>query len=69
MIFIAAVIALPAGYYLSGKLLDMFAYKTAVGPEVYIFTLGIITILAAITVIFQVIKAALANPVESIKYE
>jgi ABC-type antimicrobial peptide transport system permease subunit len=69
MIFIAAVIALPAGYYLSGKLLDMFAYKTAVGPEVYIFTLGIITILAAITVIFQVLKAALANPVDSIKYE
>jgi len=69
MTLFASVTALPAGYYLSGKLLDMFAYKAAIGPEVYIFTVSIITILAGITVIFQVIKAALANPVDSIKYE
>ena len=69
MVLFSSVIALPAGYILSAKILDLFAYRTVIGPAIYLFTITIIVFLSGLTVIFQVIKAALANPVDSIKYE
>jgi len=68
-ILTSAVIALPAGYYLSGQLLQLFVYRTKIGAGTFMLTLGIVILFAVLTVIFQVIKAALANPVDSIKYE
>jgi ABC-type antimicrobial peptide transport system permease subunit len=68
-IFTGAVIALPVGYYLSGQLLQLFVYRTNIGAGTFMLTIGIVVFFAILTVIFQVIKAALANPVDSIKYE
>jgi putative ABC transport system permease protein len=47
----------------------LFVYRTTINYTVFVLTIVITLLLAAVTVIFQVIKAALANPVDSIKYE
>ncbi|MFC1555796.1 ABC transporter permease [candidate division KSB1 bacterium] len=68
-IFVSNVIAWPLGFFIMRKWLQNFAYR--VDLEWYSFIIsGIITFLVLIiTVNFQVIKAARANPVDSLKYE
>jgi putative ABC transport system permease protein len=49
--------------------LEDFAYRIRIGPAIFLFA-GIICIMIAFgTIGFQTIKAALANPVEALKYE
>jgi putative ABC transport system permease protein len=68
-ILFANLIALPAAYYILNKWLSGFAYR--MGFSVWFllvpsaFTLG----LAALTVSYHTIKAATANPVDSLRYE
>jgi len=69
LVLIASLIALPVGYYLSGKILQMFVYKTDIGVEIYLLSVAVVTLLASGTIAFQAIKAASANPVESLRYE
>ncbi|HEX9970495.1 MAG TPA: hypothetical protein VGD14_00355, partial [bacterium] len=68
-ILLATMIAWPVGYFVMNKWLQDFAYR--VNMEILIFILsGIMAVLIAlVTVSYQAIKAALANPVESLKYE
>jgi len=68
-ILLATIIAWPVGYFVMNKWLQDFAYR--VNMEILIFILsGIMAVLIAlVTVSYQAIKAAVANPVESLKYE
>ncbi len=69
LVLIADVIAWPFAYYLMNKWLDGFAYKINIGFGPFIIA-GVITLFIAIaTVSTQAIKAAIANPVKSIRYE
>jgi putative ABC transport system permease protein len=66
---VANIIAWPIAWYLMNKWLQDFAYKINISLFIFIFA-GIITILITLlTVGFQSIRAALANPVESLRYE
>jgi putative ABC transport system permease protein len=69
LVVVAIVIAIPAGWYLMHIWLQDFAYK--IKPEWWIFALaGSLSILIAIlTISFQSIKAALMNPVRSLRAE
>jgi putative ABC transport system permease protein len=63
------VIASPLAWYFMHKWLQDFAYRINIGWYVFIIT-GIVAILIAlITISFQAIKAAVANPVKSLKTE
>ena len=68
-IIMANIIAWPITYFIMINWLQNFAYQTK--PGLYLFLLsGIITlIIAMLTVSYQSVKAALANPVNSLKYE
>jgi len=68
-IIIANIIAWPIAYYAMNKWLTGFAYR--IDMTIFPFLLsGILAlIIAMVTVSFQSIKAARANPVESLKYE
>ncbi len=68
-ILLANVIAWPAAYFAMNRWLQNFAYR--VNPSVFVFMLaGFITlIIALITVSYQAVKVAHANPVESLRYE
>ncbi len=69
LIAIAAGIACPVSYILITKWLENFPYRMEPGPSVFILSLVIIIIIAIITVLVQAVKAALANPVRSLRYE
>lgn len=68
-VLIATCIALPVGYYAMDKWLQNFAYKTPLSWWVFalaaLATFGI----ALITVSIKAIRAAVANPVESLRTE
>ncbi|AOW19882.1 ABC transporter permease [Urechidicola croceus] len=69
LVFIACVIAVPIGYYFMDNWLQKFDYHTTISW--WIFGLSCIgaLIITLFTVSYQAIKAALANPVKSIKTE
>lgn len=69
LVAIAVVIAIPVSWYAMNAWLREFAYRTDIGWTVY-FTAGSLAFLIAIlTVSFQSLKAALANPVKSLRME
>lgn len=69
LVLIAFVVACPIAWYAANRWLEDFAYRTTV--DWWIFALaGLLAILIAFaTVSFQSIKAALVNPVKSLKTE
>ncbi len=69
LVLLANVIAWPAAYYFMNRWLEGFAYRTALGPWIFLLT-GIVTlIIAMVTIGIQSLKAATANPVDSLRYE
>jgi putative ABC transport system permease protein len=68
-ILFANIIALPFAYYVSLKWLENFAYKTSIPIWIFLLPAAISFIISLLTVSFQTIKAATANPVDSLRYE
>jgi putative ABC transport system permease protein len=69
LIFISFLIATPTAWYVMYNWLQDFAYRTEVRWWIFA-TAGIATVLIAfITVSFQAIKAAIRNPVKSLRTE
>ena len=68
-IFLANFIAWPIAYYAIGKWLQNFAYHTNTNLWIYVMSGMIVLFIALISVCYQVVKAALANPIDSLKYE
>lgn len=66
LIIISFVIACPLAYYFMNDWLSDFAYHIEVGWQVFALTLLLTTGLALITISFKTVKAANANPVDSI---
>lgn len=69
LIGVAFLIATPAAYYFMHQWLQKFAYRTSIGGGIFVSTLLIAEIIAWITVGYQAIKAAVANPVKSLRTE
>lgn len=69
IIFVANIIAWPVAYYFMSKWLEDFAYRIEISWWMFLAS-GIITLaIALLTVSLQAVKAATANPVNSLKYE
>jgi putative ABC transport system permease protein len=69
LVLIACVVSAPLSYYLMSNWLEKFAYHTEISMWVFVATgIGAIAI-TLITVSYQAIKAAMANPVNSLKAE
>jgi len=69
LIAIAFVIAVPAGYYAIHKWLQDFAYRISIGWWMFALAGALVIIIALITLSYQAIKAAIANPVKSLRTE
>ncbi len=69
LVAIAALIAFPVAGYVMYKWLQDFAYRTNIPWWVFPAALVIAGLIALITISFQAIKAALANPVKSLRSE
>ena len=69
LVLIAFGVAIPVAYFIMQRWLEGFAYRTDISPSVFILA-GIGALLIAwLTVSWQSIKAALANPVDSLRNE
>jgi putative ABC transport system permease protein len=69
LVMLAVVVSIPAGWYGMNKWLEGFAYRTQITWSVFVLAAGAAVIIALVTISFQAVKAALANPAKSIKYE
>jgi putative ABC transport system permease protein len=69
LVAIAIVIASPIAWWAMNKWLQSFAYKINIGWMVFAITTLVAILIALITISFQAIKAAIANPVESLRSE
>lgn len=68
-VLLSNLIAWPMAYYIMGKTLEKYAYRTHIGPEVFILSGLAALVIALLTVSYQAIKAARANPADSLRYE
>jgi putative ABC transport system permease protein len=69
LVGIAAIMAFPVAYYAMNNWLKDFAYRIHIQWWVFIIAGIIAAFIAFITVSFQAIKAAVANPVKSLRTE
>jgi len=69
LVLIAFIIAIPASWYATNKWLQNFAYHIDIHWWVFAFASLLTIVIALATVSFQAIKAAIANPVKSLRTE
>ena len=68
-VIIANVFAWPVAYFVMNRWLQNFVNRTSVGIWIFILSALVALMLAILTVFFQAFKAAVANPVDSLRYE
>jgi putative ABC transport system permease protein len=69
LIIIAFVIAAPVAWYFSHRWLQDFTYKITPGAGIFVVSIASSVIIAWITVGYKAVKAALVNPVKSLRSE
>lgn len=69
LIIIAFILAVPLGWYMMREWLEGFAYRTELKPMTFVIAGAAALIIALLTVSYQSIKAALRNPVRSLRSE
>lgn len=69
LVLIAAVIAIPIAWFFMQKWLEDFAYRISISWWVFVLSALAATIVAMATISIQVVKAAIVNPVKSLRAE
>jgi len=69
LVGIAFLIATPLAYFAMDSWLSEFAYRTSMGAGVFILAGLVALAIALLTVSYHALKAAMVNPVQSLRYE
>jgi putative ABC transport system permease protein len=69
LIALAILIATPLAWLGMDKWLQNFAYRATISPWLFVLAAGIVVLIAAATTTYQSIRAAVANPVETLRNE
>jgi len=69
LLLIGNLVAWPIGYFVMQRWLEDFAYRIDIGVGVFLVTGAVALVLVLVSVGGQAIRASLANPVESLRYE
>ncbi len=69
LVLVGNIVAWPLAYYFMNRWLQTFAYRISMNIWVFLFAALAALVIAAITTSFQAVKAATANPTESLRYE
>lgn len=69
LVLLSSIIAFPAAWFAMSKWLQDFAYRVSIGWQVFIAAALGAVFIALATISFQALKAALANPVKSLRTE
>ena len=69
LVILGFIIAIPIAWYAMSLWLADFAYRIEIGAGIFLLAGGVAILIALLTVSWQSIKAAVANPVESLRSE
>ena len=69
LVLIAFAIAVPLSWYMGNLWLGNFAYRTDIGVSLFIWAGVAALLIAFVTVSYHTFKAAMTNPVDSLRYE
>jgi putative ABC transport system permease protein len=69
LVLLATVLSLPIAYFVMQNWLEGYAYRTTIGWMLFIVPVILILIIAALTMSFQIMKTAMTNPADTLKYE
>lgn len=69
LVFIALVCSIPLAWLAAQKWLESYPYRITVGWPLFVYGAVLVVLIALFTVSFQAVKAALANPVKSLRSE
>jgi putative ABC transport system permease protein len=69
LVLLANIVAWPLAYFSMNRWLEDFAYRVDIGPGTFLVTGSAAIVIALLTVSLQAVRAALANPVEALRYE
>ena len=69
LLAVAAVIVLPLSWYFLQRMLDNFAYRVAIQPEMALLSAVAVLAVGSLTVLYHALRAANTNPVDALRYE
>lgn len=69
LVAISCMVATPIAFYLFQQWLQNFEYRTTISPWLFVLTCLMVVAFTLVTVSYQSIKAALMNPVKSLRSE
>jgi len=69
LVLISCAIAIPIAWYFMNQWLKDYQYKIKIGAGVFVMVIALSVIITLITVSFQAIRAAMANPTKSLRSE
>jgi ABC-type antimicrobial peptide transport system permease subunit len=69
LIAIGFVLAAPVAWYVMNEYLNQFAYKITIGPMIFIISIASTFFIAILTVSYRSLRAAMGNPVDSLRSE
>ena len=69
LVFIAFIIASPIAWFMMNRWLQDFAYRTDISWWIFVLTALMILLFALVTLSIQTVRAAIANPVKSLRSE
>ncbi len=69
LVAVSNLISWPAAYLIMSQWLHNFAYRIDIGLWIFALAAGLALFIAFLTISFQTVKTATANPVDSLRYE
>lgn len=69
LVLLATLLSLPVSYFAMTNWLQGYAYKITLGWILFVGPLVLILMIAALTLSFQVMRTAMTNPADTLKYE
>lgn len=69
LVLVSFLLAAPLSYFFMDSWLDGFAERTTIKWTVFVLAIGISVMISVLTVSYQSIKAALSNPIKSLRHE
>jgi putative ABC transport system permease protein len=69
LVGVGFLVAAPPAYFIMRRWLENFAYRVDIGPAVFVSVGAVVLVIAVLAVSYQSVKAAIADPVESLRYE
>jgi len=69
LVCLALVIAMPLGWWTCHHWLQSFAYRIELSPMIFVLTALLVVIITLLTISYQSLKAAMVNPIKSLRTE